>query len=291
MTMSDDDLGRFANAILADLDCRNTYEGKVLTLGRIVRHLEEQVAPRTAVPRIGDFPGFKDAMEAARDRSRLPRFVSALLDAPKTPATQNGHLPTIVEDRLDLWAKIAGKDVAELTSVAPGPTTLACRRIASLAVAAQFCCQCGEFARAVPMLWCCTMVIGDLRARVPFEGDLGPLSTLYVLASVGTFAADHPYPVTATCLARRLAADLGATTRAASRHEGRPDLDPVFEEVESDSVSGMQGERAVAAALALERALATPPVSSAAENTADKAAGVTAAPRRAGRRQVSERPT
>ncbi len=115
--MSDDDLGRFANAILADLDCRNTYEGKVLTLGRIVRHLEEQVAPRTAVPRIGDFPGFKDAMEAARDRNRLPRFVSALVDAPKTPATQNGHLPTIVEDRLDLWAKIARKDtvIAEIS--------------------------------------------------------------------------------------------------------------------------------------------------------------------------------
>lgn len=276
--MNDEEVGQFAKALLGELEMRTTYEGRLLTLARGLRHLESiGQTQATSAGTIGDLPGYAAIVAElqannASDRPPVPSHgdvasaSSAILDPDWAP-----H-----------WTALARGDIGVLIDSAPGPLTAHCRRLAALGAQAHLACQWGQLAEGAPMLWCLGGLLDRLRTLGDGEGDVNdPLASLTIVCRVGATAAERSIPLTATALARRAAADLGAIARAAARLEGKADLDRDFEALPGDSVRGLDPERAARCVLAIQKSLGCV-AHRAPTPTASLPSGATARRRRAG---------
>lgn len=252
--MDDESAGRLAKALIEDLDARSTYEGRLLTLVRALRHVEEVERARVGEQgTIGDLPGFTEISA----RLRAETSGNARSAAPREPPDPASVLMPRYGPH---WSRLSRHDIDGMLEHAPGPVTALCRHLATLAAQAHLACQWGHFAEAVPILRCLCGLVGQLRELGEPEGEAAmALSCVQLFACVGMDAAAVPIPLTAAALARRAAADLGAIARASARMEGRPDLDPDFEAQPTDSVRGIDPAQARLAAEAIAEAIRRAP--------------------------------
>ena len=254
-TMGDDDLGRFAKALLADLDAVTTYEARILTLGRALRHLEAggAAAPWRATT-FGDLPGFDDLAAELRRPAAAEGADAAADPAPRAPpdAKEWAHFGPATAPG---WSELARRDVADLIAASPGPVTAFCRRLASVAASAHAACQRGAPAKAAPMLLVLGAVLDLQRPPRDASRRVDALDLCTLFCHTGGVAAQRGMVLLATALARRAAADLGAIARAAASLEGRPECDPPDEDIGHDSIRGVGPESARASALHLRASL------------------------------------
>lgn len=72
--MDDESAGRLAKALIEDLDARSTYEGRLLTLVRALRHVEEVESARVGEQgTIGGLPGSRRSPPGSAPRRRATR--------------------------------------------------------------------------------------------------------------------------------------------------------------------------------------------------------------------------
>lgn len=267
--LNDEAMGQMARATLEDLARQSTYEGKLLTLVRTLRHLEEFTRDETVrrtQPRGEWGPGWDEceAIYQAGGREEPPR---------NPPGTRSPQDPRILltAESFERIQGTAMRQVERLMEKAPGSLSARLRRMAFVTGTALMVCQWGAFEAAEKPLEWCSAILNLLRSQWDTEDKKNAhrLDILGVIAIMGSIAASRRYVTLASAIARRLTAELAAMARAAARREGMEEADPIFEGRPDvvESLTGMDRTTAEASlndfARALEKTLAgmpqTPP--------------------------------
>ncbi len=233
-------MGQLARATLEDLSKQSTYEGKLLTLVRTLRHLA-QIARDEGLRRTQREEGWGPGWDECAALYEALGQETPKAGKKKRPSRDPRELlkPEVVEQ----MNRLMEAQVERLVERSPGPLSARLRRMAFITATAHMACQWGCFEAAERPLHWCVVTLQSMRAcwDAGDEKNVHRLDILGALAAVGSIAAKRRHVALCTGIARRLTSEIAAMARAAARLEGLPEADPEFlgpPEV-VDSLAGM----------------------------------------------------